>query len=388
MTLTQWSLCQHEADASDQTVPNGPTYLEIGYGPSSSTTTWTSAGGPSDEGSNQALIVHDSSGNVFLVDGNYKYYVGNSSTASGATDVASLLTAVNEGNSIISSQTGFWVSDAWLDAFTLGDPITYPTLNQTLNSTVTSTPQQPGDKVGQYSINSGTNGGGSVQTSNGVVELSTFAYYLYAENPDLTNAGVQKLNPNSLTQSAITEANKNGQPATSSVFQQNTYGSNWPQLPPSLVGLNTTSADTQNICVGYSGSEPDGVPQLTTWDSASLPYGTAGGNFGLTQTTSNREATTVLVKPGYGLLAQGSNGSAGAGIDYLIEDSGYRYGLGIQTSTSTSGGSSSSTTVSARTLLGYANTSVETVPSTWIGLIQGGAMLNPNDAGKNPSSGD
>jgi hypothetical protein len=31
---------------------------------------------------------------------------------------------------------------------------------------------------------------------------------------------------------------------------------------------------------------------------------------------------------------------------------------------------------------------VETVPSTWIGLIQGGAMLNPNEAGQNPSSGD
>lgn len=388
MTLTQWSLCQHEADASDQTVANGPTYLEIGYGPSTATTTWASSGGPNDEGSNVALIVHDSSQNVYLVDGNFKYSVGNTSTSSGATDVGALLTAVNEGTTISAGETGFWVSDAWLSAFTPGDPITYPTLNQTLNSGVTSSPQQPGTAVGQYSPNPGTNGGGSVQTSTGVMELSTFAYNLYAANPDLANANVQKLNQNSLNQSAITEANKLGAPTASSVFQQNTYGTNWPQLPPSLVGTDTTSADTQNICVGYSGSEPSGVPQLTTWVSASLPYGKAGGNFGLTQTTSNREATTVLVKPGYGLLAQGSNGGAAGGIDYLIEDSGYRYGLGIQTSTSTATGSSSSTTVSARTLLGYSNSTVETVPSTWIGLIQGGAMLNPNDAGKNPSSGD
>jgi type VII secretion protein EccB len=390
MTLTQWSLCQHESDASDQTVANGPTYLEIGYGPSSSTTTWTSTGGPSDEGSNVALIVHDSGQNAYLVDGNYKYYVGNTSTTAGADDVRNLLTAVHAGSSLVLGETGFWVSDAWLDAFTLGDPITYPTLTQTLNSSVTSSLKQPGTAVGQYNANPGLNGGGTVQTANGVLELSSFAYDLYAGNPALTTDSVQKLNASSLTQSAITEANGVGAaPTTSNVLEQNTYGPNWPQLPPSsLVGTDTASADTQNICVGYSGTSANGVPQLTTWVSASLPYGTASGTFGLTQSTSNREATTVLVKPGYGLLAQGSSGGAGAGTIYLVEDSGYRYGLGTQTSTSTASGSSSSTTVSARTLLGYSNSTVETVPSTWISLIQGGAMLNPNDAGKNPSSGD
>lgn len=388
MTLTQWSYCQNELQANGAATSGGQNYLEIGYAPTASSTNglWTSS-------SAQALIVHNTAGDVYLVDGNYKYMIGNDTTDH--TYVQQILTAINQGRALTNPDTvGYWVSDAWLNVFSAGSPITFPKLSN-LGDSVHASTQQPGTKVGQYGqVQSSTTADGAVQTANGVLELSPFAYYLYAANSQLSN--ISPLQSSQLTQSAINEANSGGTPSASSVFESGTYGSNWPTLAPSLNGIDTSSATTANICVGYDGQSPNGVAQLTTWTSSTLPYGSDGGSFGVTQSGGNLEAGVVLVKPGYGLIAKQSSGSA---TEFLIEDSGFRYPLGsgvvavagatasASASATATGSSSNNTSVSAIDQLGYTSVSVETVPPAWVSLLQGGAELNPAAAGKSPQSG-
>ena len=391
MTLTQWSFCQHETSATDDTVAGGPTYLEIGYAPVASTTggLWTSSSEAQSQGSNTALIVHDSQQNVYLIDGDYKYLIGNN--GSDPTDVQNLLVAINQNHGFVAgADTGFWVSDAWLGAFQSGMQITYPQLNETLGGSVTGS-NQPGDQVGEYGENSsGT--GGVVQTANGVVQLSPFAYNLYAADKNLSEDKIKQFTT-PLNQSAINNANTSGAPSASSALTSDSYGANWPTVAPVLVGTDTTEANTQNICVGFDGSWNGGVPQLTTWTSAQLPYGSAGGQFGLTQTSVNNEATTVVVKPGSGLLAQRSSSGTGTGAEFLIEDSGYRYALATDaassdSSSSTSSSGSGSAGASAQDLLGYKSVKSEPVPANWVNLIQGGATLDPDQAGLTPETGN
>jgi hypothetical protein len=141
--------------------------------------------------------------------------------------------------------------------------------------------------------------------------------------------------------------------------------------------------------VGYNGQTINGVPQLTTWTSASLPYGADNGSFGVTQSGGNLDAGVVLVKPGYGLIAKQSSGSA---TQFLIEDSGFRYPLGsgvvaVSGATPTASSTGNSTTVTAVDQLGYSSVNVETVPPSWVSLLQGGAELDPAAAGKSPQSG-
>lgn len=383
MTLTQWSYCQQELQANGAATSGGQNYLEIGYAPSSATTVWTDKSG-------QALIVHNNANDVYLVDGDYRYRIGNA--VSDKSTVSNILTAVNQGTPLTNPDTtGFWVSDAWLDAFQLGAPLTFPTLSD-LGGSVTSG-QQPGTQVGQYGrIQSATTAGGAVQTANGVLQLTPFAYYLYAENPALTGDHITQLQSSQLSPSALAEANSaSGTLDPTKVFQSGTYGSNWPKLAPSLNGIDTSLPTTANICVGYNGQSVDGVPQLTTWASATLPYGQDGGSFGVTQNGGNLEAGVVLVRPGYGLLAKQSSGSP---TEFLIEDSGFRYPLGSgivavagASPSPSSTGSGNNTSVTAVEQLGYTSVSVETVPPTWVSLLQGGAELNPAEAGKSPQSG-
>jgi hypothetical protein len=381
MNLTQWSYCQYEILANGAATSGGQNYLEIGYGPSASTRVW-------DSNSGQALIVHDNNDDVFLIDGDYRYLIGNDNTDK--TYVQDVLAAINLNRAMTSDTTGFWVSDAWLNVFAKGDPLTFPQLSDLGHSVHASTPQ-PGTHIGDYGqVSGGTAAYGEVQTANGVVQLPPFAYYLYEANKSVSHSGAVQLQPAQLTPSAINEADSNNTPKPTDVFQSGTYGSNWPTLPPSLTGIDTSSPTTQNICVGYNGQSEHNVPLLTTWTSASLPYGTDGGSFGVTQTGGNLEAGVVLVKPGYGLIAQGGS------TQYLIEDSGFRYPLGsgivavagATPSASASGsGSGTNQAVSAVTQLGYSSVSPEKVPPTWINLLQGGAELDPAAAGKSPQSG-
>lgn len=385
MSLTHWSYCQYEAQANGAATNTGQNYLEIGYWPYASTTNglWTS-------NSAQALIVHDNADDVYLIDGNYKYFIGNDQ--SNKNSVQDILGAVNNGVAMTSDTTGFWVSDAWLNVFSSGAPLTFPQLSN-LGHAVHASTQQPGQHVGDYGqVSSGTQAGGAVQTSTGVLQLTPFAYNLYAANKSLTGSGAVQLQSGQLTQSAINEANSGGQPNPADVFNANTWGSNWPKLPPSLSGIDTSSPTTANICVGYNGqADGNNIPQLTTWTSSELPYGTDNGAFGVPQSGGNLKADVVLVKPGFGLIAKQSSGSA---TEYLVEDSGFRYPLGSgtvavagATPSASPTGSGSNTSVSAIQQLGYTSVSVESVPPTWINLLQGGAELNPASAGKSPQSG-
>jgi hypothetical protein len=373
MTLTRWSLCQHEQNPADQTQPGGATYLQIGYGPSAQTPVWTSV-------SHQGLIVHDSQSEVYLIDGDYKYKIGN--YAQDPTGVTDLLNGLNEDQNWTANGFGFWVSDAWLSVFSSGEQIVFPTLPDGVGQPVSG---QIGKHVGDYGAN--LSGGGSVQTANGLLELDPFAYYLYAANPALANR-TEVISSDKLSTPAIEHANPNGNPNPADTLAPGTYGANWPTVEPSLQGTDIAQADTQNVCVSYDGAFEDGnsVPQLTTWLSATLPYGSAGGSFGLSQTGANNEANNVLVRPGYGLIAQRLNGKYGSGgPEFLIEDSGYRYELvTVQTAAT---GNSQGGTASAKDLLGYHNVTDEQVPQVWVNLIQGGASLNPTAAGMTPGNG-
>ncbi|MBR7837324.1 type VII secretion protein EccB [Actinospica durhamensis] len=373
MTLTQWSLCQNEKNPSDQTQPGGATYLQVGYGPSEQTPTWTT-------NSHQGLIVHDSQNEVYLIAGDYKYDIGNSDQE--PTTVTDLLTGLNLDQSWTGGD-GFWVSDAWLSVFSPGDRITFPTLAGGFGEAVTDSHAVSGH-VGDNGANPG--GGGSVQTDDGLLELNPFAYDLFLENPTVHNATA--IDSSNLTPSDIANANPHGNPNPSTEFKADTYGSTWPTASLSLTGTDTTQGDTQNLCVGYDGTYDDGssVPHLTTWTSATLPYGGVGGQFGLDQSGANNEANNVLVRPGYGLVALRINGNYGSGgQEYLIEDSDYRYALVTVQNAATSG--SQASTSSAKTLLGYQGVNDEQVPNAWVNLIQGGATLNPTSAGMTPGSG-
>lgn len=380
MTLTQWSLCQNEANPENQTQPGGATYLEIGYGPSTQTPVWTSA-------SEQGIIVHDSQGNVFLVTGDYRYEVGNYNQESPAV-INNLLTGLASDQYWAEGDYGYWVSDAWLSAFTLGHPITFPTLAGGVGGAAPA--NQIGKQVGDYGANQ--SGGHSVQTQDGVLQLDPFAYYLYAANMALAHT-VSPINSSSLTAAAIESANNaHGSPTPDAEFTSGTYGDNWPQTQLNITGSvdDTTDASTQDLCVGYDGKyvyeNGSSVPQLTTWLYFALPYGSPGGQFGLSQSDSGNLANVVLVRPGYGLIAQRLAGAYGSGgYEYLIEDSDYRYALQTVQTPATS--TTAASTESAKVLLGYQYVTDEQVPQAWVNLIQGGATLNPTLAGMTPGSG-
>jgi type VII secretion protein EccB len=370
MNLTQWSFCQNEKGTADETTPGGSTYLEVGYWPAASSTQglWTSS-------SDVAMIVHDTAGNVYLIDGDYQYLVGQGDS----TNVQNYLSALGDNSAQDGTTPGYWVSDTWLSAFPKGSPLGYPTLaDDDLNATPKVSDQM--GVVGQY----GQFGDQYlVQTANGVAELDPFLYDLYKENPALRESDVQPL-PQNLSDysSALSEANQNsgGEVSLGNAFAGGSYSTTWPQLIPKLEGLNTTDAAAQNVCVGYDYTGTSSVGQLTTWLSAQLPYGTPGSQFGLNQTGSNTYADIVLVKPGYGVIAQSANGSTGSGVEYLIEDSGYRYGL-----LSSPGSSADSAPVTAVQQLGYSGISPEPVPGGFLNLIEGGISLSPAAAGQTPS---
>jgi type VII secretion protein EccB len=376
MNLTQWSFCQNEASASDETVPGGLTYLEIGYWPTASSTQglWTAA-------SAQAMIVHDSVGKVYLIQGNYRYYIGDENTdPKGVQAFLEGITADN-GTFISPGMDGYWVSDTWLSVFPLGSPIEYPTLAiDDLNGKPAGTAQL--GAVGQYGAVG--SGGGVVQTANGVVQLNPFAYDLYKTNPALTENNVSQLPADKLTTSAIALAQEgsSGTVDVDNSFTSGSYGSNWPAVQLAVLGADTGEADAQNICVGYQYTTPANVGKLTVWLSSQLPYGAPGGQLGLTQKVSTAYANTVLVKPGFGLIARGSSGGAAQNVPYLIEDSGYRYAL----VTDTAGSCSATSTLTAVCQLGYGNVAVQPVLSGFLNLVQVGANLDPKLAGLSSST--
>jgi type VII secretion protein EccB len=376
MNLTQWSLCQNEAQPANEAVSGGETYLEIGYWPTSSTAQqgpWTSA-------SDVALVVHDDAGDVYLIDQDHRYLVGNEHSQ--PEQVLQVLNAVagNSDSFNSSDESGYWVSDAWLDVFPLGSALSSPALDD-FKATALGVNQL--GLVGQFGPVAG--GGGVVQTDTGVVELGPVAYDLYIANAKLTDDGVTRLSVNELTPSAINAAFL-GSPAhgtvdPSTAFENNTYGTDWPKLNPvGLWGADTSDTNAQNICLGYQYTSAANVGNLSVWLSSQLPYGTAGAKFGLNQTTSPSLANTILVKPGSGVIAQGSAGGAAQGDEYLIEDSGYRYAL--LSDPATANDTSPQTAVE---MLGYQKAIVQPVLGSLLSLIPVGSSLQPAAAGTTPS---
>ncbi|WP_034265663.1 type VII secretion protein EccB [Actinospica robiniae] len=380
MNLTQWSLCQNEKDPNNESLPGGSTYLQIGYGPSAQTAVWNAT-------SHEGIIVHDSQDDVYLIDGDYKYEVGN--YTDDAQNVANLLSGL-QSDQYWTAGDGFWVSDAWLSVFTSGAQITAPALLSGVGDPVTGA-GQIGQHVGDYGLNY-AGGGGSVQTADGLLELTPFEYYLYATNSALSGH-VANIDSNKLTAIAIEGANAHGAPKASDLLASNTLGADWPTIEPSL-DSDAKLATSQNLCVGYDGAYDGGgkVPQLTTWLYQSLPYGSPGGQFGLNQVGNNNEANNVVVRPGYGLVARRLTGDFNSGgKEFLIEDSDYRYELvdvkAASTSSSSSSPSSTQTDQSAKTLLGYGEVADEQLPEVWVNLMQGGAPLDPTAAGTTPGNG-
>jgi len=375
MTLTQWSLCQNEKDPNNGAESGGSTYLQIGYTPSAQTTVWGST-------SNEGIVVHDSQNDVYVLDGDYKYEVGNFSQDE--QGVSTLLSGLQTDQNWTGGD-GFWVSNAFLSVFTSGTEITSPTLLSGVGDEVT-TPGQIGKHVGDYGFNL-AGAAGSVQTANGILELTPFQYYLYAANAAL-QGHASNIPSDALTAPAIESANAHGAPKPGEVLTPNSYGTDWPSIEPSL-RADVVDASNQNVCVGYSGKYDNGnkVPQLTTWLSPTLPYGSPGGQFGLGQTGNNNEANNVVVRPGYGLVARRLTGdfNSGGGKEFLIEDSDYRYELVDVQVAATS--SASATDESAKKLLGYGDVTDEQVPQVWVNLMQGGASLNPTTAGTTPGNG-
>jgi type VII secretion protein EccB len=372
MNLTQWSFCQNEASAANEAAPGGLTHLEIGYWPTASST----KSGLGTASSAQAMIVHDSVGKVYLIHGDYRYYVGNESTD--PKDVHNLLEGVagDDTTFIGPDMDGYWVSDTWLSVFPLGSPIDYPTLTVDDLGAKPAGLNQLGD-VGQYGQ---VGSGGVVQTANGVVQLNMFAYDLYKANPALNADNILPLQADELTTSAIGAAQlgSSGTPAdVGNSFTGGSYGSNWPTQVLAVSGADTGDSAAQNICVGYQYTNSASVQNLTIWLSSQLPYGASDSQLGLTQKVSTAYANTVLVKPGYGLIAQSSSGGAAQNSPYLIEDSDYRYAL----MSDASGKCGDQATLTAVCQLGYGDVTVQPVLAGFLDLIQVGPNLDPKLAG-------
>jgi hypothetical protein len=383
MTLTQWSLCQNEANADDETQSGGKTYLEIGYGEPAQ----TAQGGPWTSSSPDGLLVHDSAQNVYLIQGGYRYDLG--SMADRPNTVQTYIkSALDPGVNPNVTVNSLWVSDSWLDVFPQGDPISYPLVSD-LGGQPAGTNQL--GRIGDYGkFQNGNSTEYVVQTANGVVRLPQFAYALYAANPDVSNAGIKPLLTLNQSQVDAAIAGNAGSVTTANAFANNSdgspsFGANWPGVVPIVNGTDTSEQFSQNVCVGYDYTGPSSVDQLSFWLSSHLPYGTAGGQFGTAQSASADYANVVLVKPGYGLIAQGSNGSTASGSQYLIEDSGYRYALLNSTTPSSSSSSSSSGSTSssssntqvAATNLGYQGVAAVPVPNSLLDLIEAGPNLSP-----------
>jgi len=96
---------------------------------------------------------------------------------------------------------GPWVSSAWLNAFTRGTPLQFPTLNGLGNPLSTTLPPQPGTHVGDFGKLNTPNGTvGYIETETGLVAVNFFVYSLYSGNPQITESSAKEI---SLTASQV-----------------------------------------------------------------------------------------------------------------------------------------------------------------------------------------
>ena len=206
MTLSQWSLCQNAKDPNNGAESGGSTYLQIGY---SAERADDGVGLDQQRGHRRARLAGQR-----VPDRRATTSTRSAISAQDPQGVSILLSGMQTDQNWTAGN-GFWVSDAFLSVFTSGTEITSPTLLSGVGDEVT-TPGQIGKHVGDYGFND-SGGAGSVQTADGLLELTPFEYYLYAANAALRATRRTSRRTRS-SGAAIVAANAHGAPKPGDVL--------------------------------------------------------------------------------------------------------------------------------------------------------------------------
>lgn len=351
--LTQWTLCLQSKDSTDQTQAGGKTILEIGYNAANTVSQTT------------AFVVHDPSGTNHLIAGDYDYPIDDNGVIFPLTGKS-----VAPGESV-----GPWVSKAWLGAFQRGAPLQFPTIAD-MGAPTSSGPAQ---HVGDYGTFTAANGQevGVIETDSGLIEVNLFVYELYSGGPEIIGRHVQKMSLVAANMTSARDELKNPTSLTDAA-------SNWPQNTVTTLDTDGVGPGFGVFCTNFSGAFDGDVPHLSLSYGTQLPQPLPTGA-GAVQSGSSSLADVVLVRPGHAALVRDVSGgnSQTTGSEYLVTDTGARYQM---TPTVTiPGPNGQSTQTSASKQLQYDNVHVSPVPDRWVQLIQAGANLDPQAAGKSPS---
>ena len=365
--LTQWSLCVQAKNPADPTQAGGRTVLEIGYG----------AGGDSVVSGVSGFVVHDSQNRNYLVVGDYEYPIGADNKPLNALTG----TPVSAG-----APQGPWVSSTWLSAFRAGTQIAFPTVAGLGDPLPASLQNQPGARVGDYGQVTDANGAQSnyIETENGLVSVSRMVYELYTFGPELKLHNVKQM---TITPSQACLAGSKDEVATPSDLIG--AGADWPQKTVLPIDYDGKQPNVSVFCAGFTGGRFDtsGAPALSLYYGSDLPHPLAAGA-GLAQPDGAKVggslADVVYVKPGHAVLARAvaSGQSAGSGAVYLVPDTGTSYPLAGEEEIT--GADGKQTKTSAVGQLQYTNAAVQSVPQSWVQLIQTGPTLDPIKAGETP----
>lgn len=362
VNLTQWALCVQARNAGDPTQSGGHTILEIGYGPGQDSVTSGAS----------AFVVHDSQNRNYLVTGDYEYPLASNNKA---------LNALTGGSVGSGTARGPWVSSAWLSAFAPGTTIDFPTVDGIGEPLQALPNQQPGTRVGEYGTVVDANGSQSfyIETRKGLIAVNQFVYKLYIASPELAADDIR-----SITISPSQASNAGAQDETANPVDLKGAGVDWPKQPVLPIDEDGKQANVSVFCAGFTGGfDRSGAPVLSLYYGADLPHPLAA-NAGVAQPGGSL-ADVVYVEPGHAVLARAVVGgqSAGSGTVYLVPDTGTRYTLAGQETTTGADGKPAQ--VSAVGQLQYTNVALQSVPQSWVQLIQSGPQLDPVLAGETPS---
>jgi type VII secretion protein EccB len=242
------------------------------------------------------------------------------------------------------------VSPQWLNTLQTGDPVEFPDL--------TSSPGTPVDFPGAESLPEEarkvgmvlkSNAGGTdyynIVLSDGLQQTTPLYAKLMMGGLDLQTQMLP------VKQLEVAEAG-----ATSNASGDvETGGKGWPkdvvqQVNRAAEGIGSTSRTVS--CSVYTGKIENGRPELAAWAGGDYPAKNVAGT------------ASAYVSSGSGLLYQEFSGTGGGGQQYLLTDSGLRYGLGGK--------------ASAR--LGYEKAKVAAVPQNWSALLPKGPTLDTESA--------
>ncbi|HEY3869024.1 MAG TPA: type VII secretion protein EccB [Actinocrinis sp.] len=357
VNLTQWNACEQSASLTNQTAAEGKTVLEVGYG----------FGSLNPMPKDSYLLVHNASGTMYMIDGNYAYPVADDNTAT-----------VLAGQTVSSNQErGPFVPDSWLNAFEHGDPIRVPTVPDAGDPVPAALTRQPGHEIGDYGTTSTSD---FIETENGLVEVNAFAYNLYKAAPP---AGAQQM--------TVTAGSPAVQNATVDIGNTSTLisgpSTTWPQPAQSVVD-DTLGQDGSFavVCAGFTGSiNANGVPQLSLYTGSNLPHPlSADGGIAQSVQTQSQLANLMDVESGHAAIFQvaAAEATKGTGTEFLLPSTGIRYPLAPkETFTQLSG---KQVSASAAQMLGYDKLAAEGVPASFAALVTTGQTLDPIAAGQTP----